>query len=111
MIISICVAANVPINLDTAPKERLTSIIVRKAEIASSTNVKVLALPYRQGTAVQGRHQRAAPILTGDQTTKLLEACKVVSAAPTHVFHAAAALAVRDIQEQHDKAETIHFTS
>lgn len=111
MTISICVTANVPIKYITAQQERLTSIIVHEAEVASSTNVKILAFLYKQGSIVQGWHQRAAITLMGDQTTKLLEACKVVSATPTHVFHAAAALAVRDIQERPDKAETIHFTS
>ncbi|KAF5586522.1 hypothetical protein FPANT_7227 [Fusarium pseudoanthophilum] len=98
------IAAQIPKTPDPAQLDRLKQMAAQKAAAASDPNVEILALPYRQGDLLPGRHQRLALTLTKEETQQLLAACKVVRATPTHVFHAAAAMVVRDLQ---DKPATI----
>ncbi|KAF5543134.1 hypothetical protein FMEXI_7150 [Fusarium mexicanum] len=94
------VAAHIPETPDQTQLDRLKKMAAQKAAAASDPRVEILALPYRQGDLLPGRHQRLALTLTRDETQQLLAACKMVGATPTHVFHAAAAMVVRDLQDK-----------
>ncbi|RKK74406.1 hypothetical protein BFJ69_g8512 [Fusarium oxysporum] len=94
------VAAQIPETPDQAQLDRLKQMAAQKAAAASDPNVEILALPYRQGDLLPGRHQRLALTLTREETQQLLKACKMAGATPTHVFHAAAAMVVRDLQNK-----------
>ncbi|RGP71746.1 hypothetical protein FSPOR_3112 [Fusarium sporotrichioides] len=94
------IAANIPETLSQSQMNRLDAMAAQKAAVASDSNVQVLALPFRKGSVVPGRHQRVALSLTEKETQQLLVACKNVKATPTHTFHAAAAIVVRDLQDK-----------
>lgn len=94
------VAANVPAELTPDQQQQLERMNEQKKAASQGTDsVPVLALPYKQGETRPGRHQRAHLWLTEEQTSNLLKACKGVGATVTHVFHAAIAMAVRDVQD------------
>ncbi|KAF4944167.1 hypothetical protein FGADI_12880 [Fusarium gaditjirri] len=103
------VAAQIPETLDQAQLDRLEQMAAQKAAAASDPSVEVLALPYGQGALLPGRHQRLALILTRDETQQLLAACKAVGATPTHVFHAAAAMVVRDLQDKPAETKRVRY--
>ncbi|EMT72508.1 hypothetical protein FOC4_g10001662 [Fusarium odoratissimum] len=94
------VAAQIPETPDQAQLDRLKEMAAQKAAAASDPNVEILALPYREGDLLPGRHQRLALTLTREETQQLLKACRMAGATPTHVFHAAAAMVVRDLQNK-----------
>ncbi|KAF5711388.1 hypothetical protein FGLOB1_5015, partial [Fusarium globosum] len=58
------VAAQIPETPDQAQLNRLKQMAAQKAAAASDPSVEVLALPYRQGDLLLGRHQRLALTLT-----------------------------------------------
>lgn len=103
------VAAQIPEALDQAQLNRLEQMAAQKAAAASDPSVEILALPYRQGDLLPGRHQRLALILTREETQQLLKACKMVGATPTHVFHAAAAMVVRDLQDKPTQTKRVRY--
>ncbi|KAH6883553.1 hypothetical protein B0T10DRAFT_580589, partial [Thelonectria olida] len=92
------IAARIPPELSQAQKEKLANINAQRAAVASDPGVEVLSLPHRRGAVLPSRHQRTALDLTGDETSRLIAVCRSVQATPTHVFHAAAAIVVRDMQ-------------
>ncbi|KAF5667011.1 hypothetical protein FDENT_12210 [Fusarium denticulatum] len=103
------IAAQIPEVPDQAQLDRLEQMAAQKAAAASDTSVEILALPYRQGDLLPGRHQRLALTLTKDETQQLLKACKMVGATPTHVFHAAAAMVVRDLQDKPTATKKVRY--
>ncbi|KAF5688011.1 hypothetical protein FCIRC_2082 [Fusarium circinatum] len=103
------VAAHIPETPDQTQLDRLKKMAAQKAAAASDPSVEILALPYRQGDLLPGRHQRLALTLTRDETQQLLAACKVVGATPTHVFHAAAAMVVRDLQDKPTTTKRVRY--
>ncbi|RBR24725.1 uncharacterized protein FIESC28_02498 [Fusarium coffeatum] len=103
------IAAKIPDKLSKAQVERLDAMAAQKEEVASDPNVEVLALPYRKGETVPGRHQRVALTLTQEETSQLLAACKNVKATPTHVFHAAAAIVMRDLQDKPAETKKVRY--
>lgn len=103
------VAAQIPETPDQAQLDRLKQMAAQKAAAASDPSVKILALPYRQGDLLPGRHQRLALTLTREKTQQLLEACKMAKATPTHVFHAAAAMVVRDLQDKPTQTKRVRY--
>ncbi|KAF5650186.1 uncharacterized protein FTJAE_609 [Fusarium tjaetaba] len=103
------IAAQIPETPDPAQLDRLKQMAAQKAAAASDPSVEVLALPYRQGDLLPGRHQRLALTLNREETQKLLKACKMVGATPTHVFHAAAAMVVRDLQDKPATTKKVRY--
>lgn len=92
------VAANIPAEPSDAIKQRLKDI--EAADKADSPDVEDVVLPYRKGAVVPGVHKRVELTLPPEQTAKLTQACKDLGASVTHVFHAALALTLRDLQEK-----------
>ncbi|KAG5751867.1 hypothetical protein H9Q72_014170 [Fusarium xylarioides] len=105
------IAAQIPETPDQAQLDRLEKMAAQKAAAASDPNVKILALPYRQGDLLPGLHQRLALTLTKEETQQLLKACKMVGATPTHVFHAAAAMVVRDLQDKPTQTKRVRYVN
>ncbi|KAF4497182.1 hypothetical protein FAGAP_6641 [Fusarium agapanthi] len=103
------VAAQIPETPVQAQLDRLRQMAAQKAAAASDPSVEILALPYRQGDLLPGRHQRLAVTLTRDETQQLLAACKVLGTTPTHVFHAAAAMVVRDLQNKPTTTKRVRY--
>ncbi|KAK1977661.1 hypothetical protein LZ30DRAFT_731164 [Colletotrichum cereale] len=94
------VAANVPVTLSDDQEKRLADMAAQKAAAMNESDMEVLDMPYRRGASLPVRHQRVARTLTKEQTALLTAECKAAEATITHVFHAAAALVLRDIQER-----------
>ncbi|KAF7556687.1 hypothetical protein G7Z17_g1255 [Cylindrodendrum hubeiense] len=105
------IAANAPPELTKAQRERIEKMALQKAEAASPGDAEVLALPFRHGAVVPGRHQRAALALNKNQTSQLLALCKAAGATPTHVFHAAAAIVLRDVQDRPTEAKRVRYVN
>ncbi|KAH7176933.1 hypothetical protein EDB81DRAFT_773793 [Dactylonectria macrodidyma] len=103
------IAANVPPQLSEAQQRRIEDIAAEKAEAAASTDVEIIGLPFRKGATLPGRHQRAALTLSKHQTSQVLAFCKSISATPTHVFHAAAALVMRDLQDRATEDKRVRY--
>ena len=103
------IAAGIPDKLSQDQVDRLDAMAAQKEAVASDPNIEVLALPYRKGATVPGRHQRVALTLTEEETSQLLAACKSVKATPTHVFHAAAAIVMRDLQDKPAETKRVRY--
>ncbi|KAM0438491.1 hypothetical protein ACHAPT_001240 [Fusarium lateritium] len=102
-------AAQVPQELTEEQKKRIQEMRAQKAAVASDPSVEHLALPFKSGPLLPGRHQRLALTLSQEQTKRLLTACKAVGATPTHVFHAAAAMVMRDVQEPPSETKRVRY--
>ncbi|KDN60508.1 hypothetical protein CSUB01_06095 [Colletotrichum sublineola] len=105
------VAANVPVTLTGDQEKRLADMGAQKAAAMNATDIQVLDMPYRHGASLPGRHQRVARTLTKEQTALLTAACKAADATVTHVFHAAIALVLRDIQERGPEAKRVRYVT
>lgn len=103
------IAANIPEQLSQVQIDRLGSMAAQKAAVASDPSVEILALPFRKGASASGRHQRVALTFTKEETEQLLSGCKIVKATPTHVFHAAAAFVVRDLQDRPAETKKVRY--
>jgi len=90
------IAAAIPPILTLDKQDRLQNIIARNASLRKEA--EVLTLPFKHGIMVPGKHQRIAHELAASDTARVLEACKLIGATVTHVYHAAVAISLRDIQ-------------
>ena len=102
-------AAEVPSELTQAQVDKVQQMTAQKAAMVSDPTVEVLALPFRSGAVVPGRHQRLALNFNQEKTRQLLTACKAAGATPTHVFHAAAAIVVRDLQDKPSETKRVRY--
>ncbi|KAF4345219.1 hypothetical protein FBEOM_827 [Fusarium beomiforme] len=102
-------AAQIPEALSQSQLDRLGQMAAQKASAASDPSVEILSLPYREGNLLPGRHQRLALTLAKEDTQQLLAACKRVGATPTHVFHAAAAIVIRDLQDKPAESKRVRY--
>ncbi|KAM6516593.1 hypothetical protein FALCPG4_014774 [Fusarium falciforme] len=102
-------AAKVPPELTETQKKRIEEITAQKAAVASDPSVERLALPFKSGPLLPCRHQRLALTLSQEQTKRLVAACKAAGATPTHVFHAAAAMVMRDVQEPPPETKRVRY--
>ncbi|KAK2048037.1 hypothetical protein LZ31DRAFT_550729 [Colletotrichum somersetense] len=105
------VAADVPVTLTGDQEKRLADMAAQKAAAMNATDVQVIDMPYRRGASLPGRHQRVARTLTKERTALLIAACKAAGATVTHVFHAAIALVLRDIQERGSETKRVRYVN
>ncbi|KAK2000324.1 hypothetical protein LX36DRAFT_630796 [Colletotrichum falcatum] len=105
------VAANVPLALTGDQEKRLADMAAQKAAAMNPADMKLLDMPYRHGESLPSRHQRVARTLTKEQTALLTAACKAADATVTHVFHAAIAIVLRDIQERGPEAKRVRYVN
>ncbi|KAG7289341.1 hypothetical protein NEMBOFW57_005708 [Staphylotrichum longicolle] len=95
------VAAKVPSILTPGQTAKLAALRADKAQTSSDPSVCDLTLPFTRGALLPSRHQRVSRNLSQSQTAALLAALKPLGATPTHAFHAAIALTMRDIYLSH----------
>lgn len=106
------VAANVPTELTESQKQHLSEQNAHKAAASQDDgDIKVLGVPYQQGADAPGKHQRIALDFSERDTTALVAACKGLKATVTHAFHAAIAMAVRDVQERNSEAQKVRYVN
>ncbi|KAF1916911.1 hypothetical protein BDU57DRAFT_498028 [Ampelomyces quisqualis] len=103
------VAAAIPPMLTLAQQVRLQSIITRNFSLREG--VQVLTLPLKRGSLLPGKHQRIAHEATAVDTARILEACKFLNATVTHVYHAAVAISLRDMQESGQDSRQVRYIS
>lgn len=106
------VAANVPTEMTERQKQHLSEQNAHKAAASKDDgDIKVLAVPYQQGTYAPGKHQRVALDFSERDTAALAAACKSLKATVTHAFHAAIAMAVRDVQERKSTSQQVRYVN
>ncbi|KAH6959367.1 hypothetical protein DER45DRAFT_259274 [Fusarium avenaceum] len=103
------IAAEIPESLSQTQLDRLDQMAAQKSAAASDPKVEILALPFRHGAELPGRHQRVALTISKKETLQLLASCKKVGATPTHVFHAAAAIVMRDLQDRPSETKRVRY--
>ncbi|PGH14223.1 hypothetical protein AJ79_03196 [Helicocarpus griseus UAMH5409] len=103
------VAACIPPALTAEQELRKEEIAAAKA--AYRSNVDIARVPFKKGTVVPGKHQRVARMLSEAGTKELLAACKEAGVTPTHVFHAAVAVALQDLQTQTPESRSVRYIS
>lgn len=106
------VAANVPTELTERQKQHLSEQNAHKAAASQDEgDIKVLGIPYQHGTNAPGKHQRVALDFSERDTAALIAACKSLKATVTHAFHAAIAMAVRDVQERKPQPQRVRYVN
>lgn len=93
------VAADVPPTPTEKTKKQFDEVVAREKADAER-DMDIISLPYDKSKLVPGVHKRTELNLSPDETAKLTAACKSLGATPTHVFHAAMSIALRDLQEK-----------
>ena len=88
----------------------------RYSEVSASNavlrdGVEVLTIPFKHGLTTPGKQQRLELKLTSAQTEQIQTACKKLAVTPTHVYHAAAAVALSHIQPPHHSARQARYIS
>jgi hypothetical protein len=71
--------------------------------------IEVASVPFKRGEHLPGKHQRVAVTLPAQQTTAILSACRRLGLSVTHAYHAAIAMAVRDLQERRDSERLVRY--
>lgn len=101
------VAAKIPSVLTLDQQEHLRSISSRNFKLRQ--NAELLCVPFTQGQAIPGKHQRTALTLSTTDTTRVLQSCKELGATVTHVYHASIALTLRDLQPSSTHERTARY--
>ena len=101
------IAASVPFSLTTEQTKRVDNMIKTNSQLRNG--VEIATVPFKSGTTVPGRHQRACLTLEPAYTAKLLASCKGLGASVTHVYHAALAIILRDIQERRPGERQVRY--
>ncbi|KAH7075872.1 hypothetical protein BKA63DRAFT_595590 [Paraphoma chrysanthemicola] len=103
------ISAAIPPILTLEQQDRLQSIISLNKLSRQST--EMMALPFKRGPTIPGKHQRIAHEFSTSDTIKLLKACKNFNATITHVYHAAVACTLRDLQPRTQQSRQSRFIS
>lgn len=101
-------AAAIPPEPSEAVLHRLASLDIADAT-DKARDAEIAALPYRKGALIPGIHRRVEITLSPEQTARLTGACKEVGSTVTHVFHAAIALVLRNLQPMHDQPRSVEY--
>lgn len=89
-------AAQIPHTMTDDQSSRLQQTLRRNQTLRDGATVSTL--PFHSGPTLPGVHKRIAVTLSSDHTVLVSAACKKLGATVTHAFHAAIALALRDLQ-------------
>ncbi|KAI9900213.1 hypothetical protein N3K66_004475 [Trichothecium roseum] len=106
------VAANVPKQPSAGVQQRITDM----AALATTPppKVEVIGLPLigeDNNAVVPGKHQRVDLTMGTDATQRLMTKAKEMGVTPTHLFHAAIAVVLRNMQERRDSARLVQYWS
>ncbi|KAK3986209.1 hypothetical protein QBC44DRAFT_297650 [Cladorrhinum sp. PSN332] len=91
-------AAAVPEQPTPKQSQKIAALRVPPQPVPSS--IQPIGIPFQSGPPLPGKHQRVSHTIPASQTKKLLTALKSLGATPTHAFHAAIPMAVRDMYVQ-----------
>jgi len=103
------VAASIPVCLTPEQEARYMQILKKNTLLRE--NAEIATVPVPSVYVVPGRHQRVSLTLNLEETQKLLLACKDIGVSVTHVYHAAIALVLRDIQARHSEERKVRYIS
>ncbi|KAL6705495.1 hypothetical protein ACN47E_006611 [Coniothyrium glycines] len=103
------VAASIPPILTLGQQTNLQNTIKANAKLRQ--NVHILTVPFKQGSKTPGKHQRVALHLPAADTAKLLQRSKGLGATVTHLYHAAIAVALRDLQAPQEEERVGRYIS
>jgi hypothetical protein len=103
------IASGIPPMPTQAQAEKFNKI--QTANIAAAKDAEVLGVPFNANITMPRRSQRIATHLSAAETHTLLSKCKTAGATVTQAFHAAIALAVRDIQKREDQERKAKYIS
>ncbi|KAL7928188.1 hypothetical protein V8C35DRAFT_333426 [Trichoderma chlorosporum] len=101
------VAAATPPTLTESQKLRLDEARAHNASL--QTGIEIACIPVISGVQLPGRHQRVDRKLSTKRTLRLLTACKELGVTPTHVYHAAIAMVVRDLQKRRERERFVRY--
>jgi hypothetical protein len=103
------VAASIPEHLNPDQDLKLKSIV--ESNDAIREGVEIATVPFKSGPAVPGCHKRVYLNLSTTDTKGILTACKKKGVSVTHVYHAAIALLIRDLQERQETERAVRYIS
>jgi hypothetical protein len=101
------VAASISPILTHEQQERLQNIITANEALRKDT--EHLAIPFKKGQVLPGKHQRIVIASPASDTKRLLESCKRLATTVTHVYHAAIAITIRDMQSPGPHKKTARY--
>jgi hypothetical protein len=90
------VAASIAPILALDQQERLQDLVTGNESLRKEMDL--LVVPFNRGEVLPGKHQRTVLELSSSDTGRLRKACRRVGATVTHVYHAAIAITIRDMQ-------------
>ncbi|KAF7533712.1 hypothetical protein G7054_g6827 [Neopestalotiopsis clavispora] len=107
------VAASVPFGLTDHQQKHLLAQNTQKAAAGQDEgDIRNIGLHFDEnGPKVPGYHQRVAVNFSREETKSILAACKRLDITVTHAFHAAIALAIRDLQERTDHPQKVRYVN
>ncbi|KAL2202160.1 hypothetical protein CC79DRAFT_1401848 [Sarocladium strictum] len=105
------VAAGVPPTPTEAMKRRLAESPTASTpdDNSGKKEPKVLSVPYTKGALEPGVPRRIALALSKDETARLRRLCKDANATPTHAFHAAVPMLMRDLQARGESEDVVRY--
>jgi hypothetical protein len=103
------VAAGLAATLEPELENTIKDVLEYNA--ALSKGVEVASPPFNKANPTPGKHQRVAVTLSAETTSKLQVQCRSLGLSVTHAYHAAVALAVRDLQERKDTERSVRYIS
>jgi hypothetical protein len=103
------IAAGIPAALSPEHEKHMCDILEYNASLKEG--IQTASPPFQRTNATPGKHQRVAVTLSEDETTRLLEKCRSLGLSITHAYHAAIALAVRDLQERKESERMVRYIS
>lgn len=103
------IAAGIPAALSPGHEQQMREIL--EHNVSLKKGIEIASPPFQQQNAIPGKHQRVAVTLSKDETAALLEKCHSLGLSITHVYHAAIALAVRDLQERKESKRMVRYIS
>ncbi|RAL13388.1 uncharacterized protein BO97DRAFT_450053 [Aspergillus homomorphus CBS 101889] len=106
---SLRVAASIPAQMMPAQEERMREVLEFNAGLRRG--VEVASVPFKQDSALPGRHQRVAITLAAETTKRLLETCRAARLSITHAYHTAVALCVRDAQDRRPTERMVRYVN
>ncbi|KAJ5188929.1 hypothetical protein N7491_005251 [Penicillium cf. griseofulvum] len=95
------VAASIPNSLEPEQRVRLRKIYKRNSSLREGEEYAM----------VPQRHQRVELTLNLEESSQILKAAKSSGASLTHVYHAAIAIVMRDLQERHRDERIVRYIS
>ena len=103
------IAAEIPPTPSQSQLSKLKDMLA--ATVAATKDAKILSVPFKSTTPMPKQSQRIATHLTAAETHAVLSKCKVLGATVTQAFHAAIALAVRDVQQREEQERKAKYVS